>query len=512
MTIEEILYGESKNVEFKAMLPKDSIKYIKTIIAFANTQGGQLIIGVDDKTRKVIGVDKDSVFEMMDSIANAVSDSCTPQIVPDIELQTIEHQTVIAVTVAPGANRPYYLTSKGKENGTFIRVGGTSRPAYPEKIKELEMEGARISWDELTCIGYEVREEDVRKLCKDIMEYRKTMGLPEREVTSSQLFNWRLLKEGEECLLASNAFVLLTSDYFMFSKTQCALFKGKERTVFLDKREFTGPIYEQIENAVTFVLRNIRLGATIEGLIRKESYELPVEAIREMIINAHCHRNLADSSCVQVAVYDDRLEVTSPGGLYNGLTYEEVMNGHSKLRNRAIANVFNQMGLVESWGTGIRRILEAAGEYELPMPKVQAFDDMFRINLYRNMLSEKPIKYPNMLMEESVKYGENSEKVRRKFGENQEKLRESQKKFGEQPKKVRRTAQKSSEKQSVGLNETQRQILEIVQKNNRISASAMAKELLLSSRGIEKNIKLLREQGILVRHGSPKGGYWEIAE
>ena len=202
-----------------------------------------------------------------------------------------------------------------------------------------------------------------------------------------------------------------------------------------------------------------------------------------------------------MAVYDDRLEVASPGGLYNGLTYEEVMNGHSKLRNRAIANVFNQMGLVESWGTGIRRILEAAEEYELPMPKVQAFDDMFRINLYRNMLSEKPIKYPNMLMEESVKYGENSEKVRRKS-----------RKIKRKPKKVRRTAQKSSEKQSVGLNETQRQILEIVQKNNRISASAMAKELLLSSRGIEKNIKLLREQGILVRHGSPKGGYWEIAE
>lgn len=83
-----------------------------------------------------------------------------------------------------------------------------------------------------------------------------------------------------------------------------------------------------------------------------------------------------------MAVYDDRLEVTSPGGLYNGLTYEEVMNGHSKLRNRAIANVFNQMGLVESWGTGIRRILEAAEEYELPMPKVQAFDDMS--NILRN--------------------------------------------------------------------------------------------------------------------------------
>ena len=84
-------------------------------------------------------------------------------------------------------------------------------------------------------------------------------------------------------------------------------------------------------------MRNIRLGARIDGLVRKEKYELPLEAIREMIINAHCHRNLLDESCIQVAVYDDRLEVTSPGGLYNGLTYEEVMNGHSKIRNKAIA-------------------------------------------------------------------------------------------------------------------------------------------------------------------------------
>lgn len=101
MTIEEIMQGESKNVEFKVKLPKDSAKYMKTIIAFANTQGGHLIIGVDDETRKVIGVDQDSAFQTMDSIANAVADSCAPQIVPDIELQTVEGRTVIVVTVAP---------------------------------------------------------------------------------------------------------------------------------------------------------------------------------------------------------------------------------------------------------------------------------------------------------------------------------------------------------------------------------------------------------------------------
>ena len=108
MTIEEIIHGESKNIEFKAALPKESEKYTKTVIAFANTQGGKLVFGVDDKTRQVTGIGEDELFRMMDSISNAISDSCEPQIVPNIEPQTVDGETVIVVTVAPGANRPYY--------------------------------------------------------------------------------------------------------------------------------------------------------------------------------------------------------------------------------------------------------------------------------------------------------------------------------------------------------------------------------------------------------------------
>lgn len=182
MTIEEIVHGESKNVESKMMISKDSEKYTKSVVAFANTQGGKLIFGVDDKTRKAAGIDEDELFKMMDSISNAISDSCIPQIVPNIEPQTVDGKTVIVVTVAPGANRPYYLKSKGKDMGTYIRVAGTSRPANAEKIKELEMEGARIYWDELTCIGYKVTEDAVKKLCSDIVRFRSEMGLPERDV------------------------------------------------------------------------------------------------------------------------------------------------------------------------------------------------------------------------------------------------------------------------------------------------------------------------------------------
>ena len=408
MVRDTMFSGESKNIEYKVTLPDKSEKYIKTIVAFANTQGGKLIVGIDDKTHEVIGVENEILFQLMDGIANAVSDSCIPQIIPDIEPQTVDGKTVIVVSVEAGKNRPYYLKSKGKEHGTYIRVAGTSRQAFPEKIKELEMEGARISWDELTCVGYPVSEEATEKLCKDIECFRKRAGMAEHSVKKEQLINWKILKKSEGQLLATNVYALLTSDYFSFSKTQCAVFKGTYRTVFLDKREFMGPIYTQIEEAVDFVLRNIRLGATIDGLVRKEKYELPPEAIREMIINAHCHRNLLDESCIQVAVYDDRLEVTSPGGLYNGLTYEEIMNGHSKIRNRGIANIFGQMGLVEAWGSGIKRIINAAEKYGLPEPKFQEFDNMFRVELFRNSL-------PMDLKNRNI--GEISEKHRRNIGE-----------------------------------------------------------------------------------------------
>ena len=445
-----------------------------------------------DETREIVGIDEAILFQTMDSIMNAISDSCVPQIVPEIEPVTIQGKTVIVVTVSPGAHRPYYLKSKGKENGTYIRVAGTSRLASPEKIKDLEMEGAKISWDELTCVGFKVTEKAIKKLCKDMNARRKLIqeqrGQTEKlpTVTRTNLENWKLLKKVDDEYLASNAFALLTSDYFQFSKIQCAVFKGTDRAVFLDKREYTGPLYEQIDEALGFVLRNIRLGAKFEGVQRKEIYELPVDAIREMIVNAECHRNMTDESCVQVAIYDDRLEVTSPGGLYNGLTFEEAMGGHSKLRNRAIANVFSQIGLIEAWGTGLQRIRNAAKEYGLPDVEFIEMPESFRVNLYRMSISQVNQRD---IGDSSVKFGESSVK----YGENSAK----------------------SDVDSVIfidgiINETQLNIVKMIEKDNRISAAKIAEELKMSVRAIEKNIKELRTMGILIRHGAARGGYWEI--
>ena len=251
----------------------------------------------------------------------------------------------------------------------------------------------------------------------------------------------------------------------------------ESRAVFLDKREFTGPIYTQIEEAVDFVLRNIRLGATIDGLVRKEKYELPPEAIREMIINAHCHRNLLDESCIQVAVYDDRLEVTSPGGLYNGLTYEEVMNGHSKIRNKGIANIFSQMGLVEAWGSGIKRILNAAEEYGLPKPRFQEFDNMFRVELFRvNPITDQANQATNQATNQANQDFERFDQV---------------------------------EDENV-LSEKEIEILNLVRMQPSITQKEMANALDWNLASVKYYITKLKEKKYLTRQGSSQKGSWLI--
>ena len=229
----------------------------------------------------------------------------------------------------------------------------------------------------------------------------------------------------------------------------------------------------QIEEAVDFVLRNIRLGATIDGLVRKEKYELPPEAIREMIINAHCHRNLLDESCVQIAIYDDRLEVTSPGGLYNGLTYEEVMNGHSKIRNKGIANIFSQMGLVEAWGSGIKRIINEAEEYGLPKPRFQEFDNMFRVELFRvYSITDQAIQAADQAIQAHERLDQAEEKNE--------------------------------------LSEKEIEILNLIRMQPSITQKEMADALGWNLASVKYYITKLKENEYLTRQGSSQKGKWVV--
>lgn len=125
----------------------------------------------------------------------------------------------------------------------------------------------------------------------------------------------------------------------------------------MDKRDYEGALWQQIEDAFQFVLRNIRLGAKLEGVYRKDIYELPPDSIRELIINAVMNCSFLQASHIQIAVYDNRLEITSPGGLLPGVTIEKMKEGYSKIRNKALAHAFSYMNLIEEWGSGIPKLL-----------------------------------------------------------------------------------------------------------------------------------------------------------
>lgn len=388
MTIEEILRGESKDLEFKEKLPEDSKKYMKTIVAFSNGDGGRLIIGVNDD-REVVGVEQTAVFSMIDKITNAISDSCEPLIIPDIAPQAVGDKTVIVVEISAGRQRPYYLKSLGMDKGTFIRTAGSTRLADRPFIQEMYYEDENRSFDNVVNKDIEVTDADIKSFCEDMKKEAQRNCMDEKDAkkvktpTKNNLITWGILKEENGVVRPTYAYYYLRGLDGVMSQIQCAVFKGNTRGIFVDKREYEGNLWEQVEQAYQFVLRNIHLGARIKGIHRQDVYELPPESIRELIINAVVNCSFLQRSLVQVAIYDNRLEISSPGGLMPGVTIEKMKEGFSKVRNHGIANAFVYMNLIEQWGSGIPKILAQTKEYGLPEVEFIDMGIALRVNMYR---------------------------------------------------------------------------------------------------------------------------------
>ena len=356
----------------------------------ANGKGGKLVFGVENGTWAVTGFSKEEVFQKMDAITNAIFDSCEPKITPNIAVQEIDGRAIIVVEIIPGMQRPYYIKSQGIMEGTYIRVAGTTRHAERYRVQELIMEGTNRSFDQMER-EQTVSEEEIAAFCEKM--YQHALKLAEtdtareqiQKVGKNQLLSWKLLVEHDGVYHPTNGYLLLNGDTAEFpdAAIQCAVFKGTVRDIFITRKEFTGPIYEQIEDAYNFVLQHIDLGSRIEGIGRQDYYELPVKTIREMISNAVCHRSYLTPGKIQVALFDDRLEVTSPGMLDSEITIEKMKSGLSKIRNRGIAAAFSYMNIVEAWGSGIPKMFREAKEYGLREPELIDMGSDFRINLYR---------------------------------------------------------------------------------------------------------------------------------
>lgn len=412
MRIEELLSGESKNIEYKEYRSKKSITYLKSVIAFANTTGGYLIFGVEDKERTVVGIPEDILFDEIDAITNAISDSCEPTIIPDVYPQTVDGKNIIVVAINAGKQRPYYIKSIGPMEGVYVRVSGTSRKADRLMTRQMYYESEGRSYDSVIRSDLTISDSEIEQLCEAMREVaianckNEVQKQSVKMVTKNVLLNWGILAEDKDGRIhPTNAYIFLTGQDSFLSKIQCGMFKGNDRIVFLDKRDYEGPLWKQIEGAFQFVLRNIRLGARIEGLYRKDIYELPPDSIRELIVNAVVNCNFLQASHIQVALYDNRLEITSPGGLMPGVTIDKMKEGYSQIRNRALAHAFSYMNLIEGWGTGIPRLIRQMDEYGLAEPEFINMESALRINLYRVINVNQ---YDNTEIENAFKVRETS--------------------------------------------------------------------------------------------------------
>ena len=479
MLIEEILKGESEKIEFKENAKTNT--YIKTVVAFANGNGGKIVFGVKDN-KEIVGVENE--FEVMDGIINAISDNCYPMIVPDISLHTLENKTVILVEIEGGKKKPYYLKSKGMQKGTYIRSGATTRMIEEDYVlKELVLEGENKYFDQQVCHGESVSDEEIEKFCEWLEKLARKNSENDteiRKITRNTLLSWKVLEEKNGRIFPTNAYILLSGkeNWEVSRKIQCGVFKGETRSIFVDKKEFEGSIIMQLEKAYQYVLEKINLSSDIVGIYRVDKYEIPPKSIREVIANAVIHRSYLEPNDIQVALYDNRLEITSPGMLLSGVNVKRMKEGYSKLRNRAIASVFAYVNIIEKWGSGIPRIMNEIREYGLQEPEFIIFENDFRVNIYRK----------------------NYNTTQSTQGSTQNRIN---------------TTQAISKKEKLdikNLTETDKTIINTIINNPEMSQKQIADNLNWTVNKVKYYMKKFKQKNILKYEGTSQNGKWKIQE
>lgn len=351
---------ESENIGFKQQMVDD---IYKEVIAFANTDGGVIYVGIDDEG-KAAGLD--DVDDTYTRITNGIRDAILPDVTMFIKYVLQDNQ-VIRIEVGEGSYKPYYLKSKGiRPAGVFVRQGTSSVQASPEQIRQM-----------------------IKYTDGDIFEAMRSMEQELSFVSASEAFTryeaafdedkyFALgLRNIHDDLYTNLAWIL--SDQCRHT-TKIAVFADEANTAFKDNREFGGSIFRQLDDTYSYLMLCNRTVSTFKGLERIGKQDYPEEAIREALLNALVHRDYSFSGSIIINVNDSCMEFISIGGLLPGLSAEDIRSGISQPRNQNLAEIFHRLKLIESYGTGIRKIFHLYRECDA-QPKIEITPNTFKLIL-----------------------------------------------------------------------------------------------------------------------------------
>jgi ATP-dependent DNA helicase RecG len=341
--------NEGKTIEFKRDLssPKN---LLKTLVAFANTAGGRVIIGVDDQTKQSMGVE----FPLDDEerLCSLIADSISPRLVPNIEMVTVQDRTLLIVEVYLSNSRPHYLRSEGSENGVYVRLGSSNRQADRELIGELRRSSQGVSFDAMPMP--DLTESDL-----DLAAAQKCFG-DRRQLDQQGLLMLRLLCEDQGKLVPTKGAMILFGKNREFhlpdAWVQCGRFVGQDKAAIFDHIELYDSLPQMVDSIMLFLKKHAMRGADFSEIRRRDVWSIPLGILREAVINALVHTDYSQRGApIRVAFFDDRIDIENPGILLPGMTIEDMKRGISKIRNPVIARVFRELELIEQWGSGVRR-------------------------------------------------------------------------------------------------------------------------------------------------------------
>lgn len=373
MKIEELIkLNEGISLDFKEKLPL-SDDLAKLLVAFSNTKGGKIVIGITDKTRKITGLELDLNVE--EYVMNVASNNCLPLISPSLEFISYQNRLVAVIEVPSGEQKPYEVKKLGQEKGVFVRIGSTNRLADKALRAELSRESRNITFDKLAVGGSGFNDFDLEKI-------KRYQELKERRLeTPPEKINEDYLEKINSYRKSNGRRSPTIGGLLLFGKNpqsitdlpraiiKAARFRGKGKGFIIDQTVIEGTLSEQIDHAVQFILKNIKISGNVKGLKRQDKPEYPVAAFREAITNAVVHRDyfLADSMAISIAIFDDRIEIESPGVLPQGVTVENIKE-KQRTRNPLIARILFEMDYFDEWGRGIERMIAAMKNSGLPEP------------------------------------------------------------------------------------------------------------------------------------------------
>lgn len=377
---------EGKVLEFKENA-KSADRIIKTVIAFANTAGGKVIIGVKDKDHSIVGVN--NVLQEEERLASLISESIKPLLIADIDIVSHQDKELIVINV-PYLTGPYYLKNSGLHKGVYIRLGSTNRLADLETISYLQRLAKNISFDEMPCVAAKLEELNTSQITNFL---GKSYGKLEKKHYQSLGI---IAQHADKMYVSYGGILLFGNDRLKWlpdSLIRCVCFAGITRNEIVDQKDIESTLIVAVDEAIAFIHRHTNLSAKFTGGARRiDIPQFPPEAIREAVVNAIVHADYAmNGGSIQIAVFSNRIEITNPGGLAFGQSMENALSGVSRMRNRLIGRIFREIKIIELLGTGLQRILEAYQEYPECQPVIEEMNNHFRVILFETS------RMPNVL-------------------------------------------------------------------------------------------------------------------